>query len=77
MRRGYRLPIADERNLWLHEFGHVVGLDHYLTGYQGRTQVMYPLVLPIDDYQPGDINGLRAIAANTDAIRVLSSPSQW
>jgi hypothetical protein len=77
VRRGYGMSTDFERNLWLHEFGHVVGLDHYLTGYHGRTQVMYPLVLPIGDYQPGDINGLRAVAANTDAIRLLTRPSQW
>jgi hypothetical protein len=77
MRRGYGMPTVAERNLWLHEFGHVVGLDHYMTGYNGRTQVMYPLVLPIGDYQAGDINGLRAVAADTDAIRLLTRPNQW
>lgn len=48
------------RPLLLHEFGHILGLDHNPGTYNGRFQVMYPnLRWEVTTLQQGDINGLR------------------
>ncbi len=49
----------------LHELGHAIGLDHV----SDPTQVMYPIfVTPLDSYQWGDLNGLRALGAAAGCI---------
>lgn len=47
------------RTLYMHEFGHAVGLDHV----KDRSQLMYPQLVQgrPDDFGPGDLAGLRAL----------------
>ncbi|MFK8022404.1 MAG: matrixin family metalloprotease, partial [Ilumatobacter sp.] len=46
--------------VWLHEIGHVLGLDHV----NRNDQVMFPfLVRSFDDYAVGDLNGLYEVSA--------------
>lgn len=56
----------------LHEMGHAVGLGHYRGTYEGRTQLMSPIVPDLQSYQAGDINGLRYIAAQTAIVQKQS-----
>jgi hypothetical protein len=56
----------------LHEMGHAVGLGHFPDRYQGRTQVMNPIVPDVQTYQAGDVNGLRYLVAETAVLRAQS-----
>jgi hypothetical protein len=57
-------------NLYLHEFGHAVGLGHVYAPYRGHLQVMRPNSADgVTRYQAGDINGLHKIVALTRALR--------
>lgn len=56
----------------LHEMGHAVGLGHFPGRYQGRVQMMNPIVPDQQSYQAGDVNGLRYLAAQTAALQAQS-----
>ena len=57
----------------LHELGHAVGLGHYAATFQGVVQIMNPAVPDLQEYQAGDINGLRYLAAQTAAVQRAST----
>lgn len=63
---------ADLTSLYLHELGHVLGLDHYLD----TTQVMNPFVAspPVTAYGDGDRTGLHALASQP-CFTALASPA--
>ena len=52
------------RTMYLHEFGHAVGLGH-VGRFHGRLQEMSPVATTLRYYRAGDVNGLRAVVANT------------
>jgi hypothetical protein len=49
---------ARRRNTVLHEFGHVMGLEHYDAEYGGTVQVMNTYQTELTSYQTGDLIGL-------------------
>jgi matrixin len=59
-------------NLYLHELGHVVGLDHV----GDRKQVMYPLVSKSSPakYAAGDLAGLRRIGKSAGCLQLPARP---
>ncbi len=56
----------------LHEMGHAVGLGHFRGSYDGRDQIMNPVISHRTRYQHGDVNGLRYIAAQDARIEQAS-----
>lgn len=63
MCRGSLTSMAQARTVLAHELGHAAGLGHYLRFYKHRLQIMYPGGPAQMNYQAGDRNGLRAVAA--------------
>ena len=78
-----RPDVIDFGRVALHEFGHVVGLDHPDDRGQIRTAIMNGSVSGIDRLQPDDIDGIRALygsdapAGAPDLVvrSLLASPS--
>ena len=78
-----RRDVIDFGRVALHEFGHVVGLDHPDDRGQIRTAIMNGSVSGIDRLQPDDIDGIRALygsdapAGAPDLVvrSLLASPS--
>lgn len=48
---------AEQLGVLLHEFGHVLGLDHV----DSRGELMYPEAIGRSTFGPGDLEGLRAL----------------
>lgn len=67
-----RAKVIEE--IFLHEMGHVMGLQHV----SDRRQVMYPTAFgDFLSYQAGDLNGLRAVGRSAGACRRLDAPKPW
>lgn len=60
---GFETDSVTARQLFVHEFLHVLVLGHYSTEYQGELQVMYEYIHR-DGFGAGDLNGLAWLAAN-------------
>ena len=58
---GRSRPAVDFRRVAIHEFGHVLGLDHPDDHGQRRAAIMNSIVSDIDRLQSDDIDGIRAI----------------
>jgi matrixin len=55
-----RGPIFDLHRIFLHEFGHVLGLDHDTT-YPLKTKIMEPIISDWDHLGADDIAGLQSL----------------
>jgi hypothetical protein len=68
-----RLSASQRRTLYLHELGHVIGLQH--TGR--RSQVMYPSLSSStpSHYAKGDRAGLKKLGRSQGCVRVPSRPA--
>lgn len=74
--RGARRAAFDFHRVALHEFGHVIGLDHPDQHSQSVTAIMNSTVSSIDSLQPDDINGGRALYDSGPAYRSsVSAPA--
>lgn len=62
-------PLYDFRRVALHEFGHVLGLDHTA---QNAVSIMTPFTTAIDTIQGDDIAGVAAIYGSVSAVPVIS-----
>ncbi len=60
-------PINDIRRVMVHEFGHVLGLDHPDQNGQSVTAIMNSRESDLDRLQPDDIAGIRAIYPSGNA----------
>lgn len=58
-----------------HEFGHVAGLAHHDSLYQGKVQVMSSISGDAPVFQAGDINGLRFMARPPVGARQVATGS--
>ncbi len=56
-----RRPIIDFHRVAIHEFGHILGLDHPDEGYQTVTAVMNSHVSDVDAVQADDVSGVRTV----------------
>jgi hypothetical protein len=67
------LTRRERSNLYLHELGHVVGLDHV----GDRKQVMYPLVSKSSPakYAKGDLAGLRRLGKPAGCLQLPARPA--
>lgn len=68
-----RISSGQKRSLYLHELGHVMGLDHTTK----RTQIMYPSLLPSTPsrYGAGDRAGLKKLGRSQGCVRIPSRPA--
>jgi hypothetical protein len=73
MLRGGFGPGLTRGNLFVHELGHVIGLDHV----DDRSQVMYPSVhsQSPDGFASGDLAGLRQLGASSGCLDVVKPPT--
>jgi putative cell wall-binding protein len=73
------LPVVDgysaawRRHVVAHEFGHVLGLQHFSDNYNGTLQVMHPSSYAVSTYQVGDRNGLSLLARDGAPIGSIES----
>jgi len=57
--------------LYLHELGHVMGLDHV----ESVMEIMHtPFVVSLTSYQPGDLTGLKKFGIGAGCIPPPSDP---
>jgi hypothetical protein len=68
-----RISSGQKRSLYLHELGHVMGLDHT----SKRSQIMYPALLPSTptNFGAGDRAGLKKLGRSQGCVRVPSRPA--
>ncbi len=69
--------ILDLRRVLLHEFGHVLGLDHpdQARPAQAVSAIMNSTVGNLETLQTDDINGLRTLYFSNNAVAITSSPA--
>ena len=72
LRVSARSEVFDFRRVAIHEFGHVLGLDHVA---QSAQAIMTPITTDIDTVQADDIAGVQAIyGVRAAAAPVITSP---